>query len=91
MTAAHSTDDHDVPVRLVDDDAGDGGAGGGANAMTMPNTPMAVPRRSMGNVHMSTVITSGMRMPAPAAWIKRPASSTGKFGSPGRQHCAGGE
>ena len=56
------------------------GPAAGANAMTMPNTPMAVPRRSMGNVHMSTVITSGMRMPAPAAWIKRPASNTGKFG-----------
>ena len=56
------------------------GPAAGANAMTMPNTPMAVPRRSTGNVHMSTVITSGMRMPAPAAWIRRPASSTGKSG-----------
>ena len=48
--------------------------------MTRPNTPMAVPRRSTGNVHMSTVITSGMRMPAPAACTRRPASSTVKFG-----------
>ena len=52
----------------------------GPNAMTMPNRPMAVPRLSTGNVHMSTVITSGMRMPAPAACTRRPSSSTAKLG-----------
>ena len=52
----------------------------GPNAMTMPNRPMAVPRLSTGNVHMSTVITRGMRMPAPAACTSRPSSSTTKLG-----------
>ena len=52
----------------------------GANAMTMPNRPMAEPRRSGGKVSMSTVMTMGIRMPAPAACSKRPASSTGKLG-----------
>ena len=53
----------------------------GANAMTMPKMPMAEPRRSGGNVSMSTVMTIGMRMPAPAACSKRPTSSTAKFGA----------
>ena len=52
----------------------------GANAMTTPNRPIALPRLSTGKVSMSTVITIGMRMPAPAACSKRPASSTGNDG-----------
>ena len=52
----------------------------GANAMTMPNSPMADPRRSGGKVSMSTVMTIGIKIPAPAACSKRPASSTGKLG-----------
>ena len=52
----------------------------GANAITMLNSPMAVPRFSTGNVSMRTVMTMGMRMPAPAACTRRPSSSTGKLG-----------
>ena len=52
----------------------------GPKAMTMPNSPMAVPCLSTGNVHMSTVMTSGMRIPAPAACTRRPISSTAKLG-----------
>ena len=45
----------------------------GPAAMTIPATPMAVPRSSTGNTSSGTVPTSGMRMPAPAACATRPA------------------
>ena len=53
----------------------------GANAMTMPKIPIAEPRRSTGKVSMSTVMTIGIRMPAPAACRRRPMSSTAKSGA----------
>ena len=43
------------------------GPNAGAKAMTMPNRPLAKPRFSGGNVSMMTVMTMGIRMPAPAA------------------------
>ncbi len=51
----------------------------GAKAMTRPKMPMAEPRLSTGKVISSTVMVMGMRMPAPAAWIRRPARITGKL------------
>ena len=53
----------------------------GPKAITTPNIPIAVPRRSTGNMSMSTVITIGIRIPAPAACAKRPISKRGKFGA----------
>ena len=53
----------------------------GAKAMTMPKMPIAEPRRSTGKVSIRTVMTIGMRMPAPAACSKRPISSTAKSGA----------
>jgi hypothetical protein len=52
----------------------------GAKAITRPKIPMADPRRSTGNTSMSTVMVTGMRMPAPMACTSRPPKSTGKFG-----------
>ena len=51
----------------------------GAKAMTRPKMPMAEPRRSTGNTSMSTVMVTGIRMPAPAACTRRPPRSTGKL------------
>ena len=50
----------------------------GAKAMTRPNSPIALPRLSTGNMIISTVMVMGMRMPAPAAWTRRPARSMAK-------------
>ena len=52
----------------------------GAKAITMPNSPLAKPRLSGGKVSMMTVMTMGMRMPAPAACSRRPHKSTKKLG-----------
>ena len=42
--------------------------------------PMALPRRSGGKVNMSTVMTIGVRIPAPAACRSLPRSRTAKLG-----------
>ena len=57
----------------------------GANAMTMPNRPMAEPRRSGGKVSMSTVMTMGIKN-ARAGCLQQTASEQhGEIGTPTRE------
>lgn len=59
--------EHDVPIGSIDDHTSSRGANSRPKAITMPKSPIAKPRRSIGNVSMSTLMTMGMRTPAPTA------------------------
>src|SRR5699024_519157 len=50
----------------------------GANAITSPNRPIAVPRFSLGKVKNSIVCINGIIIPAPAACKTRPINSIEK-------------
>src|SRR5690625_8042491 len=53
----------------------------GANAMTRPNIPIAVPRFSIGKIRNIIVCNSGIISPAPDAWNTRPISNKLKLGA----------
>ena len=57
------------------------GPAAGAQLITMPAMPMAVPRFSGGKMSMGTTPTSGSCTPAPAACRMRPTMSNSKLGA----------
>ena len=57
------------------------GPAAGAQLITMPDMPMAVPRFSGGKMSMGTTATSGSCTPAPAACRMRPTRSASKLGA----------
>lgn len=59
--------EHDVPIGSIDDHASSRGANSRAEGHHDAEEPIAKPRRSIGNVSMSTLMTMGMRTPAPTA------------------------
>ena len=58
------------------------GPAAGAQLITMPAMPMAVPRFSGGKMSMGTTPTSGSCTPAPAACSTRPTMSSSNVGAP---------
>ncbi len=57
------------------------GPAAGAQLITMPAMPMAVPRFSGGKMSMGTTPTSGSCTPAPAACRMRPTMSSSNAGA----------
>ncbi|MNP26351.1 hypothetical protein D3C76_1192060 [compost metagenome] len=49
--------------------------------MDNPISPMTPPRFSTGMITITTFIKRGIMIPAPAAWIRRPANKTSKPGA----------
>ena len=57
------------------------GPAAGAQLITIPAVPIAVPRFSGGKMSIGTTATSGSWMPAPAACNTRPTSSNSNVGA----------
>lgn len=51
----------------------------GARPITIPASPMAVPRLLAGKMVSINVCSKGMETPTPTAWINRPMSNIGKL------------